>query len=301
MNTTTLTPRGPFSLSHAARFVCGFTPMRSATRAHEETLTLSFLDDVTFEPMVVDVRERAGQLVIERRAGTRDASAQVARILSLDHDATGLAEVMQRDPIVRALFTSTPGFRHVCFPSPYEAALWGVLAQRTPMPVAASNRAKLARALGGSVEVGGVTFDASPRPFALLGTKTFPGISEEKLSRLHAVAKAALEGKLEVERLRSMPREIALAALTKIRGIGAWTSEHVLVRGAGTVDELPTAEPRVHRAVQEAYGRDDLAVISENWRPFRTWICVRLVTSLSAEGWRVPRRVARRSLLPVEA
>lgn len=298
---TTITPRGPFSLTHSAKFLCGFTPLRSATRSTDANLTLSFLDDVTFEPAVVEVFERNGDVVIQTRAGSRDPSEQVARILSLDHDATGLSAVMKRDAVVRALFAETPGFRPVCFASPYEAAIWGVLAQRTPMSVAASNRAKLARALGGSLEVDGTTFDASPRPFALLGTKTFPGISEEKLLRLHAIARAALEGKLEVSQLRSVPREVALASLAKIRGVGAWTSEHVLVRGAGTVDDLPRSEPRVMRACFEAYGSEDIEVISEQWRPFRTWICVRLVTSLSSEGWRVPRRNKGRSLVPVEA
>lgn len=305
MTTTRISPLGPFSLECAARFLCGFTPLRSASRSTENALTLAFLDEVTFEPTVVDVSECGDDVLVVGRAGARDPSRQVARILSLDHDATALAQVIARDPVVAALFTKTPRFRPVCFASPYEAAIWGVLSQRTAMSVAATNRERLARALGGSVQVDGITFDASPRPFALLGTKTFPGISEEKLARLHAVAKAALEGHLEVDTLRSDPQS-ALSSLSKIRGIGPWTAEHVLVRGAGTVDELPASEPRVLRAIEEAYGRsaltqEDVQRIAESWRPYRTWVSVRMVTALSSAGGRAPRRVERRTLLPVDA
>lgn len=298
MITFDIVPRGPFALSHARRFLCGFTPASGASRSVDDVLALAFLDEKTFEPTLVEVAERSGVVEVSVKAGASDPRAQVARILSLDHDASGLGAVCDRDSVIGGLFARTPGFRPVCFASPYEAAIWGVLAQRTPMPVAAANKRRLSRALGGSIDLDGATFDASPRPFALLGTKTFPGLAQEKLSRLHAVARAALEGTLEASRLRALPREVALRSLSSIRGVGRWTAEHVLVRGAGTVDELPLAEPRVARAFAEAYALEatpsdeEVQRIAEQWRPFRTWITVRLVTSLSAAGWKRANLVA---------
>ena len=57
------------------------------------------------------------------------ALAQAARVLSLDHDGTGYAEI--DDPIVKALQQQSGYLRPVLFHSPYEAAAWSVLSART--------------------------------------------------------------------------------------------------------------------------------------------------------------------------
>src|SRR5205823_14607981 len=131
-------------------------------------------------------------------------------MLSLDHDATGLAAIARKDRVVATLLEKTPGFRPVCFPSPYEAAVWGVLAQRVRMPVASNIKRKLAIETDSAVEGFGRTFFPSPSPNRLLAVKSFPGISSEKMQRLHGVARAALEGKLDARALREMRKERAL-------------------------------------------------------------------------------------------
>jgi DNA-3-methyladenine glycosylase II len=171
-------------------------------------------------------------------------ATQVARVLSLDHDARGLAAIGARDPVVRGLLDATPGFRPVCFPSPYEAAAWGVLAQRIAMPVAAAIKQRLAVATGTIASSWNRELHPSPAPERLLGLQSFGGVSAEKLTRLHAVALAALDGKLDAARLRAMPRTEAIDELRGIRGIGPWTAEHILLRGCGVVDEMPSLEPR---------------------------------------------------------
>ena len=57
------------------------------------------------------------------------AIEQAARILSLDHDGTGYAEL--EDPIVNALQERSDYLRPVLFHSPYEAAAWSVISART--------------------------------------------------------------------------------------------------------------------------------------------------------------------------
>jgi DNA-3-methyladenine glycosylase II len=153
------------------------------------------------------------------------------------------------------------------------------------MKVASATKRRLAEATGVRIEAFGQTFDPAPPPEKLLAIDHFKGVSAEKLARLHAVARAAMEGRLNPGRLRAMERERALRDLQSIRGVGAWTSEHILVRGAGEVDVLPSNEPRVLRGASLAYGRAltpaALAKIAEGWRPYRTWITVLLVMALS--------------------
>lgn len=289
-----LTPRGPYSLASSAAFLCGFTPAAGASATLDDgRLVLGFLDETRHAPVAVALSQRTvdGAVVGELAAPARGADSaaiakQIMRVLSLDHDARGLLAATAGDAVARELVTARPGFRPVCFPSPYEAAIWGVLAQRVAMPLAASLKQRLAIATGAVAEGFGRTFHPSPAPRALLALEAFPGLPAEKLARLHAVALAALDGRLDAERLRALPRERALEDLRAIRGVGPWTAEHVLVRGCGSVDELPAAEPRVLRAIAEAYGleREPTAAealrIAERWRPYRTWITVLLVMNL---------------------
>lgn len=115
----------------------------------------------------------------------------------------------------------------------------------------------------------------------MLELDSFPGLPEEKIRRLHAVAEAALGGRLDADHLRALDAGDALAQLQEIRGIGPFYAGLILVRAAGVTDVLPpTSEPRLLRAIALAYGLEEplppeeLERITDGWRPFRTWIAV---------------------------
>src|SRR5204862_833583 len=100
-------------------------------------------------------------------------------MLSLDHDASGFAELAAREAPIGKMLAEFPGFRPVCFASPYEAALWGILAQRISMRQAAGIKRKLAEAHGDSVDVGGTTLFVVPTPAKIAALPGFPGVSAE--------------------------------------------------------------------------------------------------------------------------
>ena len=142
-----------------------------------------------------------------------------------------------------------------------------------------------------------------PAPAQLLRVTSVAGLSEEKLARLHGVAEAAIEGKLDADRLRAMPEAQALLDLEQLRGVGPWTAAHILYRGAGVMDALPTGEPRVLHGFAEAYGLKTPTVAAllekgEAWRPFRMWVCVLFARHLAkVGGWHRPGLAEERSRL----
>jgi DNA-3-methyladenine glycosylase II len=158
---------------------------------------------------------------------------------------------------------------------------------------------------GKHIAADGVELAAFPRPQQLLGLQTVQGLPAEKLLRLHGIAHAALDGVLDRRRLRALPTETALAQLTALRGVGAFSSQGILYRGAGVVDEI-TDDAVSKQAVQRLYGLDHLPdhaeVLSraEGWRPFRMWCMVLLHVWIRGEGGgpvspRGPERRARRT------
>ena len=75
-----------------------------------------------------------------------------------------------------------------------------------------------------------------------------------------------------------MPAGEARAAVLELPGIGPFSADLVVVRGAGAPDVLPTAEPRT-ASLAELYGLTDpspaeLAALAEPWRPHRSWVSV---------------------------
>src|SRR5438132_265648 len=124
MASFTIPIRGPFSLAASSEFLCGFTPAKDCALHPEGGLALAFRLDKSFAAVSVSLREEGGDVRGEA-VGTDDiatARAQMARILSLDHDGTGWAAVGERDAVIGEL-QARYRLRPVCFASPYEAGV----------------------------------------------------------------------------------------------------------------------------------------------------------------------------------
>ena len=285
-------PIGPYSLSASARFLEGFAPA-SYDGGGAEGLRLAFVADGYEDEKVagVYVYSEGGVVVGEvyGEAGSEVVRRQVERILSLDIDGRGFPGVGERDPVVGQLQGRYPGLRPVCFYSPYEAAAWAIIGNRVRIAQAAKIKARMAEELGPVVEMRGESTHAFPGPSRLARLQGFPGLTSVKAERLRRLALAALEGRLDADRLRSVSVGEALEYLKKLPGIGPFSAELIVLRGAGEPDHLPTREPRLGRAVAMAYGLDEppgageLGTLAERWRPYRTWVALHLRAMLEEE------------------
>lgn len=200
-------------------------------------------------------------------------------MLSLDVDGTGFPGVGVRDPLIGGLQRQFPGLRPVGFHSPYEAAAWAVLSHRIRITQAAALKARLAEEYGESVQVDGVAGRAFPAPDRLRSVGDVRGLTKLKAARLRGIADAALRGDLDGATLRDCEPDEALALLQRLPGIGPFSAQLVLVRGACAPDVFPTAEPRLHRAMAALYDVESpplerLVEIADQWRPYRSWASV---------------------------
>jgi DNA-3-methyladenine glycosylase II len=290
-----LTAQGPFSLASSIGFLQGFTPA-SYDSASEQTLELAFPVEGTWETVGVQVEQTAdgvrGKIrgpAAPKKALTEAVRKQVARILSLDIDGSEFAAVGKRDKVVAGLQERYPGLRPVCFYSPYEAAAWTIIGHRIRMRQAAGIKARMAEQLGEPVSFGDHTVHAFPSPQRLAELDDFPGLTGRKPEWLRALGTAAAEGRLDAASLRALPPEQALTQLKELPGIGDFSAELVLLRGAGDPDRAPRHEPRLARAVALAYDLPEaptdteLEELSETWKPYRTWVCLLLRTQLEDE------------------
>jgi DNA-3-methyladenine glycosylase II len=302
MVTFTLVPRGPFSLAASIRFLEGFTPAWYSS-APDEVLELAFPAEGSWRTVGVRVSQ-AGEKVNAEVVSPASPDAglvaevrpQVERILSLDVDGSGFLAVGQRDPVAGQVQRRYPGLRPVGFWSPYEAAAWTIIGHRIRITQAAAIKARMAERLGEPVSFGGRVVHAFPSPQRLADLDTFTGLAGRKPEWLRSLARAALDGQLDAARLRAMPVADALADLKKLPGIGDFSAGLTLLRGANAPDAVPSAEPRLARAIALAYGLpgpatpEQIQQISENWRPYRTWVTLLLRTQLEYETGEITGR-----------
>jgi len=286
----TIVPEGPFSLREAATF--GFGQRLETT--WDGVLRLAFCVDGYAGHAGVEVRQdEAGvHCAVHGDADIDAVRRQVARVLSLDHDGAAFARIGDRDPVIARLFAAAPGLRPPLFHSPYEAAAWAVLSvRRVPKQMDAVRR-RLSEAHGATFELAGERVAAFPTPDQLLVVDAFPGISADRMTRLHGVARAALDGWLDVSRIHKLGPEAAMEDLQRINGIGPFYSALIVIRASGLADALPRDEAKLLALVGELYGlggaatAEQLSAIAEAWRPFRTWcaVLVRAAASRLAAG-----------------
>jgi DNA-3-methyladenine glycosylase II len=165
-------------------------------------------------------------------------------------------------------------------PDPYEAVARAIVGQQLSTKAARSIWEKLIRQFDGG----------TPEPKALLRkrpqTLRKAGLSNAKVEFLRDLAKRVTDGRLDLERLRDLSDEDVVAELIEVKGVGQWTAEMFLIFHLARPDVVSIGDLGIRRAVQIAYGMDELPGpeelqrIADEWRPHRTLACLYLWRSL---------------------
>ncbi len=260
---------GPWSLVTSRAFWEGFGPAALSGQNDDEALATVFRVEADWSRAEARVTQHGStaQIQVTGPGDLGAAAEQVARFLSLDVDARAWPDVGERDPIIAAAQTQLPGLRPCGFHCPYEAAAWAVLSQRVRIVQAARMRDDLIARHG---EGGAFPAPKSLRTLDL----DLPG---RKTEYLHAVADAALDGRLDGTTLRARDPDDAVRSVQQIKGLGPFAAELVVLRGANAPDVLPRHERRLDAEIVKRYGPDRTpAEVAEAWRPYRTWAAVHL-------------------------
>jgi DNA-3-methyladenine glycosylase II len=133
-----------------------------------------------------------------------------------------------------------------------------------------------------------------PTPEEILGDdpeelRAAAGLSRAKVGYLRSLAEHTLSGELELQRLDELDDDTVIVELTAVRGLGAWTAHMFLMFHLERPDVLPVGDLGIRRAIERAYGLDELPgaaaieQIAQPWRPHRTLACRYLWRSLANE------------------
>src|SRR5215211_1700415 len=165
-------------------------------------------------------------------------------------------------------------------PDAYEALARAIVGQQLSTKAARSIWERLVGAFGGSPPQPAELVAAEPE--SLRGA----GLSRAKVGFLRDLAHRIEAGQLDLGGIAELSDEDVVAELIEIKGVGRWTAEMFLIFHLARPDVVSTGDLGIRRAVQIAYGMDELPGpeelerIADEWRPRRTLACLYLWRSL---------------------
>jgi DNA-3-methyladenine glycosylase II len=280
-----LIPKSPFDFSKSLDFLGEFTPMREEHLIDEQSLTRA----VSFGGQTVVFKLRSTGLIKNPRlkytlfserplsSGIRDAVAdRIGFFLSLSDDLESFYRIGYGDvdfaPVLQKYF----GLHHVKFITPFECATWAVLSQRYPMGAAQKVKQAIMEKFGTGLEVEHRTYRAFPEASRLAQASTddlMPLVrNKRRVEFLMGVAKAFSE--IDERFLRTAKYDEVERWLSKINGIGEWSSKLIMLRGLGRMEKL-AVEKRLLKAASTIYGHGKLLAqprfdqLAERYGPWR--------------------------------
>ncbi len=205
--------------------------------------------------------------------------AQVRKAFSLDVDLVAFQRHMeQADPVMAGLGRMYSGARPIQAFDLWEALVWIIIGQQVNVRFAYQLKESLVRM--GAQSYGGLP--AFPGP-GIVAAWQYEELQAEKFTRKKAeyiidFARALTEGSLDLQSLVSQPFDKAVADLVKLRGIGRWTAECLLM-DAGHPNAFPADDIGIRNAVQRFYGLDhqpteaEVRELGRPWAPYCSLAC----------------------------
>ena len=170
--------------------------------------------------------------------------------------------------------------------SPYEALILAVLGQQISTNVAHLIRTLMIEKYGSAARYRGMNYYSFPQPIHLaeasLEDLRLLKMSYRKAEYILGISRIISEQSnlLEFESLRK-DQEI-ITEITRLRGVGRWTAQWLLIRGLGRMDAFPIGDLALNQMVSKIYFDDtpvteyEIARFSERWSPWRTYATIYL-------------------------
>jgi DNA-3-methyladenine glycosylase II len=222
----------------------------------------------------------------------RDA---LERLLGLSVDLSAFAAMAEVDPLLRPLARRMHGLKPPRFPTVFEALVNGVACQQLSLDVGIHLLNRLTAAHGRPAAGNPAGPRAFPDPDQLASLQPDElkrhGFSSSKARTIVETARMIVAGELDLESLEQLDDATAIDRLTRLRGIGRWTAEYVLLRGLGRLQIFPGDDVGAHNKLRRFFDIDtalDYASVNRlvaRWDPYAGMVYFHLLLeSLSEAG-----------------
>jgi DNA-3-methyladenine glycosylase II len=213
---------------------------------------------------------------VTRSAILQSARRVICADLNLGPFYRRLSAAARRTAVLR----NFRGLKPILTPTVFESAAWAIMGQQVNLTFAFALKMRLVEEFGRRFSLNGTDFFLFPTPDIISRADTAElrrlQFSARKAEYLLGISKSVSCGDLDLEALAGQTYGSAVASLVSIRGVGSWSANYILMRGAGHLDCLPLGDSGLHRAVRKLYR---LKTVPDNtrvenlariFRPYRT-------------------------------
>ena len=195
--------------------------------------------------------------------------------LDLDRDLRSFEQLAQEDDVLRPLFESYRGLRLIGFPDLFEALTWAIIGQQITLSFAYTLKRRFVEQYGESQIIEGVTYWTFPRAevIATLEPEALRPLqfSRRKAEYIRDIAREIVEGTLSKPVLQQLSTEDIRKRLLRIRGVGEWTADYVLMKCFQDQTAFPVADAGLHQALMHHVGLSHKPTLKEVKRYGARW------------------------------
>ncbi len=216
------------------------------------------------------------------------AAAYVREWFDLSTDLSGFYAMAETDPVLRSVVQQYYGLRLIGIPDLFEAFVWAVMGQQINLTFAYTLKKRFVEKYGEHVVYEGDHYWTFPSPatIAELPVDELKALqlTGRKAEYIIGIASAMANGNLHKERLLQEP-DIE-HALLKIRGIGAWSANYVMMKCLRSQSAFPLADVGLHNALKAQLKIDrkpsltEIAELAKNWEGWQAYATFYLWRSL---------------------
>lgn len=182
-----------------------------------------------------------------------------------------IAYLSSTDPVMAATIERVGPCTLIPNPNLFETLVDAIVSQQISVKAADAIMARLRAATPGGLLT----------PAALLKLEhdemRAVGLSTPKARYMRDLTERVVSGQLNLESLSTLEDEAVIEELIKVKGIGRWTAEMMLIFSLGRPDVLPVDDLGFVEGVRSAYGLEsrpkpaEMRTRGEQWRPYRTF------------------------------
>jgi DNA-3-methyladenine glycosylase II len=224
------------------------------------------------------------------------AKVSLERMLGAQKDLKPFYRLATGDPRLQPLVEGFRGLKPPQFPTVFEAVANGIACQQLSLLVGILLLGRLAHKVGVLSADSKDALHAFPDPTDFSGVKAQSlkslGFSASKSQALLDVSSAIRDRRLNPESLFQLDNQVALERLVRLRGVGRWTAEYVLLRGLGRLDIFPGDDVGARKKLAQFLRKkkpldyDGVRRAVAGWQPYAGLVYFHLLLArIEKAGW----------------
>jgi DNA-3-methyladenine glycosylase II len=227
------------------------------------------------EPTLVVSVESATPISERTKA---EAGPLVQRMFGLAVNLHPFYELARGSAVIGPLAERFSGLRPPRFPTVFEALINSIACQQVTLDLGIVLLNRLSERFGAHVVDRGVALHGFPAPADLANASEESirqlGFSRQKTRAIRDLSTGVADSSVDLAALDRATNKEAVAYLSRLRGIGRWSAEYVLLRGLGRLDTFPGDDVGAQNNVQRLFHLadrptyDSIRQLTTSWHPY---------------------------------